>query len=108
MFNKIIEDFSPKWKTKNQKQKSITKPIKKNYKKDCKTIIEIFLKMEKSKKEMMLTIEIKIHQIRIEKEKKEYMRNDYYKRKNLLNHLIICVEELEKVSHYKWIWSLKK
>ena len=77
MFNKIIEDFSPKWKTKNQKQKSITKPIKKNYKKDCKTIIEIFLKMEKSKKEMMLTIEIKIHQIRIEKEKKEYMRNDY-------------------------------
>ena len=101
MFNKIIEDFSPKWKTKNQKQKSITKPVKKNYKKDCKTIIEIFLKMEKSKKEMMLTIEIKIHQIRIEKEKKEYMRNDYHKRKNLLNHLIICVEESEKVSRYK-------
>ena len=57
--------------------------------------------MEKSKKEIMLTIEIKIHQIRIEKEKKEYMRNDYYKRKSLLNHLINCVEELEKVSRYK-------
>ena len=57
--------------------------------------------MEKSKKEIMLTIEIKIHQIRIEKEKEEYMRNDYYKRKKLLNHLINCVEELEKVSRYK-------
>ena len=30
--------------------------------------------------------------------KKEYMRNHYYERKNLLNHVINCVEELENVS----------
>ena len=29
--------------------------------------------------------------------KKSYMRNYYYKRKNLLNHLINHVEELENV-----------
>ena len=30
--------------------------------------------------------------------KKDYMRNYCYKRKNLLNHVISCVEELENVS----------
>ena len=30
--------------------------------------------------------------------KKEYMRNYYHKRKNLLNRVINCVEELENVS----------
>ena len=29
--------------------------------------------------------------------KKKHMKNYYYKRKNLLNHLINCVEELESV-----------
>ena len=40
------------------KQKTIIKLIKKNYKKDCESIIEIFLKMRKSEKEIMLTLEI--------------------------------------------------
>lgn len=31
------------------------------------------------------------------KSKKEYLRNYYYQRKNLLNHLINSVEELENV-----------
>ena len=35
--------------------------------------------------------------MKIEKEKKEYMRNCYYKKK-LLNHLINRVEDLENVS----------
>ena len=46
MFNNIIEDYSPKWKTKKQQQKGINKPVKKNYKKDYESIIEIFLKMK--------------------------------------------------------------
>ena len=37
--------------------------------------------------------------------KKEYMRNYYYKRKHLINHLINCVEELENVSLNKQIFS---
>ena len=69
-FNNIIEDHSPKWKTKKQKQRSITKPIKKNFKKDCDSVTEIFLKMTEFKKEIMLTIEIKKYQVKIEKGKK--------------------------------------
>lgn len=49
-------------------------------KKRCKSIIEIVQKMKKFYKEVMVTIEIKICQIWIEKEKKEYMKN-YYKKK---------------------------
>ena len=45
-------------------------PLKKNYKKDGKSIKEIFLKMKKLRKEIMLTLEIKICQMKIEKEKK--------------------------------------
>ena len=30
--------------------------------------------------------------------KKEYMRSYYYKRKNLLNHVINCVQKLENIS----------
>ena len=44
--------------------------MKKNSKKDCKNIIEIFLKIKKFKKYIMLTIEIKICHMKIEKEKK--------------------------------------
>ena len=32
------------------------------------------------------------------KREKEYMRNYYYKRKKLSNHLINCIEELENIS----------
>ena len=49
--------------------------------------------MKKLKKDIVLNIKIE----EIEK-KKEYMKNDYYKRKHLLNHLINCVEELENIS----------
>ena len=59
-------------------------------------IIEIFLEMRKLKKEIMLKLETKICQMKIEK-KKEYMRN-YYCKKKLLNHLINRVEELESAS----------
>ena len=41
-------------------------------------------KDEKLKKEIILTVKIKMFQTEIEKEKKEYMRNYYYKRKNSL------------------------
>ena len=36
-----------------------------------------------------------------DRERKKYMRSYYYKRKNLLNHLINRVEELENVSFNK-------
>ena len=65
MFNNIIEDYFQKWKIGKQKQKPINKLIQKNYKKDCESVIKIFLKM----KEIMLTIK-KIRQIKIEKEKR--------------------------------------
>ena len=52
----------------NERKKA--KPIKKNYKKDRKSIAEIFLKMKNLKKEIMLTLEIKMCQTQIEKEKK--------------------------------------
>ena len=40
------------------KQETITKLIRKNCKKDCESVIEVFLKMRKSEKEIMLTLEI--------------------------------------------------
>ena len=49
--------------------------------------------MRKFKKEVMVAIEIKICQMKLEKEKKEYMKNYYYKRKKKLNHLINLIEE---------------
>ena len=51
----------------------------------------------KKKKKIMLAIEIKISD-EVSERKKEYVRNYYYKSKNLLNHLINCVEELENAS----------
>lgn len=42
---------------------------------------------EKIKKEIMLTLEIKIYQTQTEK-KQEYMKSQYYKWKKLLNDLI--------------------
>ena len=43
--------------------------------------------MKKSKKEIILTLAIKICLMRIEKEK-EYMKDYYYKRKILLHYLL--------------------
>ena len=51
----------------------------------------------------MLTIEIKMLDDDRER-KKEYMKNYYYK-KNLINHLIYYVEELENVSLDEHIFS---
>ena len=48
--------------------------------------------MRRFEKEVMLTLEIKICQMKIEKEKKEYMKYCYCKRKKLLNRLINRVE----------------
>ena len=45
----------------------------------------------------MLIIELRICETQREKEKKEYMKNYYSKRKKLLNHLINCVKELENI-----------
>ena len=47
--------------------------------------------MKKLRKEIMLTLEIKVCQMKIEKEKKEYM-------KKLIIHLINCVDKLENIS----------
>ena len=52
---------------------------------------------KKKKKKIIQAIEIKISD-EVSERKKEYVRNYYYKSKNLLNHLINCVEELENVS----------
>ena len=41
--------------------------------------------------------------MKIEKEKNEYIRNYYYKRKKLLNRLINCVEESENTSLNEYI-----
>ena len=47
-----------------------TKPTKKNYKEDRKSITEASQKMKTFKKEIMLTLEIKICQTQIEEEEK--------------------------------------
>ena len=54
----------------DKKQKSITTPVKKNYKIDCKSIIKTFLNMRKLEREIVLAIKIKICQMKMEKEKK--------------------------------------
>ena len=43
--------------------------------------------MRKMKKEIKLAVAIKISHMKIKKEKKEYMRNYFSKRQNLLNQL---------------------
>ena len=50
-------------------KKKSTKPMKKNYKKDRRSIIKTLLEMRKLKKEVILTIEIKMCQMKIEKER---------------------------------------
>ena len=42
---------------KKQKQKFTAKPIKKKYQENCKSTIEIFVKMRKLKREIMPTLE---------------------------------------------------
>ena len=51
LYNNIKEGYSPKWKTKKQNKKRITKSIKNNCKKDHKSIVKTFLKMRKLKTE---------------------------------------------------------
>ena len=53
-----------------RRQKAITEPIKKNCKEDRVKIIEIFLKMGKLKKQIILTIKTKICKTKREKEKR--------------------------------------
>ena len=76
----------------NKKGKNHYQANKKTTKKNRNSIIEKILR-----KEIMLIIELRICQTQIEKEKKEYMKNYYSKRKKLLNHLINCVKELENI-----------
>ena len=52
------------------KAKNNYKSIRKNYKTDHEGIIEIFLKMRKLRWEIILALEIKICQMKIDKEKK--------------------------------------
>ena len=66
---------------KKVKAKNITKPIKTKYKKDSESIIDIFLKMRKLQKEIMRTLEIKICQMQIEKEKKNIWKIIEYLKK---------------------------
>ena len=65
----IIEDYSPKKMDNKQEQKSITKLIKTNCKKDRISIIEIFLKMRKLKKKKRC---FRCYQMQIEKQKRIY------------------------------------
>ena len=65
-FSNIIEDHSQKWKT---KQKKFYQANRRNYKKDWDHTVEIFLKIKKLKYEIMLTMEMKIGQMKIENEK---------------------------------------
>ena len=74
------------------KAKHSTKPIKKNYKNDRESILEVFLKMKKLKKRNYMKNKNMLGTGR--EGKKEYTKNYYYKRKKLLNHLINSVEEL--------------
>ena len=70
LFDNIIEDYSPqKTENKKTKAKNYYQAIKKTYKKDCASIILIFLKMGKLKKNM-LKLEILVCEMQIEKEKK--------------------------------------
>lgn len=47
------------------------------------SVMEIFLKMRKFIKEIILTLKIKIRQMQIER-KKEHMKNFYYKRNSCI------------------------
>lgn len=49
-------------------------------------------------KKLSLKLEIKNCQMKIEKEKKEYVRYYYYTKPKLLNHLINRIENLENFS----------
>ena len=55
----------------NKTKKIITKPIMKSYKEDPNSIIEIIMNMKKLKKKIMRRTEIKICQIKTEREKKK-------------------------------------
>ena len=78
-------------------------------KKTTRRIARVFRNLSEDaniKKEITLTLEVKICQMKKEK-KKEYMTNYNYVKKIFLNHLIKSVKELEKVSLDKYIRFLK-
>ena len=83
---------------KKPEQNVITKQIKKNWKKDHVSVIEIFLKIRILNKEIMVILKTKNMSYGDGERKEEHMKSYYNKRKNLLNHLINRVEELQKVS----------
>ena len=70
---------------------------KEKLQKSDEVIIEIFLKIKNLKKAIMLILIIKIYQMNI-----VYIKNKYYKRKNLLSQLTDCVEELKNVGLNKY------
>ena len=88
----IIKDYSPQKIKNEQKQKFITKPIKKNFKKVC---VSITSKDVKTKKRNYANTKNKIMSDRDRQRKKGYMKNSYCKRKKMINHLINRVEEIE-------------
>ena len=63
----MIEDYSPKKIENKKKDQNYYQTSKENCKKYCKSIIEIFLKPKKLKKDFMLTLEIKVSQMQTEK-----------------------------------------
>ena len=89
MLNNTIEVYSRKWKTKQKQKNIITKPIKKNCRKDHQRINYANIKY-KNKSDW-------------DREKiKGNMGNYYHKRKHFSNHLINCVKELGNVGLRKF------
>lgn len=82
---------------KKAKAKSYYQNNKVNCKEDRERIIEIFPWITELKNEIMLTWEVEICQMKIRKEKYEYMINCCYKWENVLNRFINRNEELEIV-----------
>ena len=64
----------------NKSKKKITKLIKKKYKKDLKSITEIFLRIRNLKNEITLTLETKIEKDREKKKKRIYYKKFTIKR----------------------------
>ena len=63
---------------KKQKQKIFTKPIKKNYKHGCYSVIEMFLKMRKLKKKKCYDNSRDKNMSDPDTEKEKYLKNCYY------------------------------
>lgn len=64
--------------------------------------------MRKFKKEIMIAIETKACQMKVEKEKEKCMRSYYCKRKNLLSHFLIVLKNQEMLVLVNKFELLKK